>query len=135
VPPSDENVQDIVINPYYAVNFSDRLFRKHTPAGIKEDWVQVNTELIGELGSNTWLVHLLACLGYKNTGKIGAAINPCQVIVVSDRLRGTHEPLISADGWVTANVVLMREMGCEAWLWQLLDVLESGGPMKKLTKL
>ncbi len=39
-----------------------------------------------------------------------------------------HEPTIERDAWVRANARLIAQIGAEAWLERLLDVLESGGP-------
>jgi hypothetical protein len=54
-------------------------------------------------------------------------INPYQGIIYSDRLRGEHEPIVTHDMWIGANVKMINELGVDAWLWQLLNVLETGG--------
>ncbi len=39
-----------------------------------------------------------------------------------------HEPLISEDGWVKANVGLIKELGPEAYLRNLLSLLKGNCP-------
>src|SRR5712691_11061795 len=51
-------------------------------------------------------------------------INPFNAITVASQLTEEHEPSMSEAEWVQANASLMREMGSERWLRQLLDVLE-----------
>jgi hypothetical protein len=50
-------------------------------------------------------------------------INPFYAITVAPQLTEEHEPPLSEAEWVQANASLMREMGGERWLRQLLDVL------------
>ena len=50
-------------------------------------------------------------------------INPFYAITVAPQLTEEHEPPLSEAEWVQANASLMREMGSERWLRQLLDVL------------
>ena len=50
-------------------------------------------------------------------------INPFYTITVATQLTEEHEPLMGEGEWVQANASLMREMGAERWLRQLLDVL------------
>lgn len=40
----------------------------------------------------------------------------------------THEPLVSEEQWIAANVQSIKELGAEEWLKTLLAVLKSGGP-------
>jgi hypothetical protein len=51
-------------------------------------------------------------------------INPFYAITVAPQLTQEHEPSMGEAEWVQANAPLMREMGSERWLRQLLDVLE-----------
>lgn len=120
--------KDIITNPFYAVSFASHIFRKHTE-GPKEDWVLLNAHLIKELSAKVWLSELLDVLSQSRATYDGHdAINPTIVINVSDRLQGKHEPLVTREQWIQANTSLINELGAEAWLWQLLDVLETGGP-------
>jgi hypothetical protein len=50
-------------------------------------------------------------------------INPFYAITVAPQLTQEHEPSMGEAEWVQANASLMREMGCELWLRQLLDML------------
>src|SRR2546423_12927939 len=50
-------------------------------------------------------------------------INPFYAITVVPQLTQEHEPPMDEVEWVQANASLMREMGSEQWLRQLLDVL------------
>jgi hypothetical protein len=49
--------------------------------------------------------------------------NPFYAITVASQLTEEREPPMSEAEWVQANASLMREVGSERWLWQLLDVL------------
>src|SRR5438132_5495829 len=51
-------------------------------------------------------------------------MNPFYAITVAPQLTEECEPAMSEAEWVQANASLMREMGSERWLRQLLDVLE-----------
>lgn len=117
-----------ITNPFYTVTFASHIFKKHTE-GPKEDWVLLNAHLIKELGAKTWLGELLDVLSQSRAKYDGHdAINPTVVINVSDRLQGKHEPLVTREQWVQANAHLIDEIGAEAWLWRLIEALETGGP-------
>jgi hypothetical protein len=59
----DENdVKDMLINPFYAINFSPDLAAKHEPLVSEPQWIQANIKLIDEIGAQEWLEHLLAVL-------------------------------------------------------------------------
>jgi hypothetical protein len=51
-------------------------------------------------------------------------MNPFYAITVAPQLTEECEPAMDEAEWVQANASLMREMGSERWLRQLLDVLE-----------
>ncbi|HOX41114.1 MAG TPA: hypothetical protein PK263_02890 [bacterium] len=53
-------------------------------------------------------------------------INPYYAITISPSLAGDHEPMVSKEEWVKVNLKLIDELGEEAWLKELLRVLESG---------
>jgi hypothetical protein len=55
-------------------------------------------------------------------------INPFCAITIDPTLSEEHEPLTSREEWIRANTRLLREMGSEAWLRTLLDVLEGNYP-------
>ena len=50
------------LNPTLTINISDRLQGDHPPLITRDQWVQANTKLIKELGTNTWLWRLLFTL-------------------------------------------------------------------------
>ncbi len=59
----DENdVKNMLINPYYAINIHPDLADEHEPLVTEEQWVQANLKLIDEIGAHEWLEHLLAVL-------------------------------------------------------------------------
>ena len=53
--------------------------------------------------------------------------NPFYAVSIAPSLCGEHEPLIDRAQWVRANARLIAQIGAEAWLERLLDVLASGG--------
>ena len=57
--------------------------------------------------------------------------NPFYAINISPSLAMEHEPMVSKEKWVQINARLIDEMGKEAWLEQLLSVLETGKPFDK----
>jgi hypothetical protein len=54
--------------------------------------------------------------------------NPFYAINVDEGLALPHEPLISEDDWVKANVGLIEELGPEAYLRNLLSILKGNYP-------
>jgi hypothetical protein len=117
-----------IINPYYAIDLSDSLFEAHEIRQSKEDWVTHSLELIDENGTEAWLRKLLDVLRSDSGPLVQEMMNPFKAITFSARLQGKHEPITKIDAWVQANLKLMKELGSGAWLWQLLEVLETGGP-------
>ena len=57
--------------------------------------------------------------------------NPFYAVRISPTLFGEHEPPIDKATWVRANARRIEEVGAEAWLWTLLEVLEAGGVTAK----
>ena len=55
-------------------------------------------------------------------------INSYYAITVHPDLTTKHEPLVSRKMWMRANTNLIKEMGPELWLYQLLEVLEGNCP-------
>lgn len=53
--------------------------------------------------------------------------DPSYAITVNPNLSLEHDPLVSKEQWVEANVVGIEEVGAKAWLETLLEVLETGG--------
>ena len=55
-------------------------------------------------------------------------VNPFYAVTASPVLCVPHEPIIERGAWIRANARLIEQIGAEAWLGRLLEVLESGGP-------
>jgi hypothetical protein len=51
-------------------------------------------------------------------------VNPFYAINIAPMLAEPHEPLMSEDKWVAANVKLIENEGAEAYLRTLLSVLK-----------
>ncbi|HUD06816.1 MAG TPA: hypothetical protein VMR34_02920 [Candidatus Saccharimonadales bacterium] len=125
---SEDDVKNTLVNPYYAINFADSLFKVHEPKIAKEDWVMTNTMLIEELGAQLWLEQLILNLVKEaDEDSKYSGINPSKTVEISKRLSGEHESTIDVSGWLKANVKLMSELGTGDWLWLLLKVLQTGG--------
>jgi len=119
---TEDNLQRIIINPFYAITVAPQLTQEHEPPMGEAEWVQANASLIKEMGSERWLRQLLEVL----QGKLGAAggpINPSQAVNIDPVFAAEHPPLIERDMWVDVNVMQIRNMGAQGWLRQLLDVL------------
>jgi hypothetical protein len=59
---SQDDSGDMLINPAYAVSISPDLAGKHEAIVPKQRWIEANTRLIDEIGSEEWLRRLLAVL-------------------------------------------------------------------------
>ena len=44
---TEDNLQRIIINPFYAISIAPQLTEEHEPAMGKTEWVQANTSLLG----------------------------------------------------------------------------------------
>lgn len=55
-------VKDIIINPFYAIQMNPALSAEHPPIVSKDQWVQANVSLINEMGPEKWLRFLLQTL-------------------------------------------------------------------------
>ena len=76
---TEDNLQRIIINPFYAITVAPQLTEEHEPPTSEAEWVQANASLMREMGSERWLRQLLDVL----EGKLGAAegpINPSQAV-------------------------------------------------------
>src|SRR5690348_6067900 len=58
----------------------------------------------------------------------GMITNPFYAINIDEGLAVPHEPLISEDDWIRANVRLIEELGAEPYLRNLLSVLQGNYP-------
>lgn len=127
--PEERQAAKILINPYSTITFKDELFQAHDIDGAIEDWVKKNTELVHEIGTKDWLDEFLNALspGTPPDYVRDSVINPFRGVHFSERLRGSHEPIIERAVWIEANAKMIDELGAETWLWRLLEVLETGG--------
>jgi hypothetical protein len=119
---TQDNLQRMIINPFYAITVAPQLTEEHEPAMSEPEWVQANASLMREMGSERWLRQLLDVL----EGKVVAPeqpINPSQAVTIDPLFAAAHPPLIERERWVDVNVMHIRNMGAEGWLRQLLDVL------------
>ena len=58
----------------------------------------------------------------------GMIANPFYAINIDEGLAVPHEPLISEDDWIKANIRLIEELGAEPYLRNLLSVLKGNYP-------
>ena len=59
---TEDNVQRIIINPFYAITVAPQLTEEHEPPMSEAEWVQANASLMGEMGAERWLRQLLDVL-------------------------------------------------------------------------
>jgi len=59
---SAEGVKNMLINPYYAINFEDGLFGDHPLLIDESTWIEANKRLLEELGPDAYFQSLLAVL-------------------------------------------------------------------------
>jgi hypothetical protein len=119
---TEDNVQRIMINPFYAITVASQLTQEHEPAMSEAEWVRVNALLMGEMGAERWLRQLLDVLEGKSDAPDGPA-DPSEAVNIDPLFAAAHPPLIGRDMWVEVNVMQIRNMGAQEWLRQLLDVL------------
>ena len=120
---TEDNLQRIIINPFYAITVAPQLTEEHEPAMGEAEWVQANASLMREMGSARWLRQLLDVLESK-AGAPEGPISPSRAVNIDPLFAAAHPPLIEREMWVDVNVTQIRNMGAEGWLRQLLDVLE-----------
>jgi hypothetical protein len=121
--------KDMIINPFSAVIFASYLFKEQKLAAAKEDWVVLNANLMDDMGAKAWLNEFLEAISTPRAKHNGHDIlNPSLAVKISERLQGEHRPIVTSKSWIQANEKLIDELGNADWLWQLLDVLETGGP-------
>ena len=59
---TEDSLQRIIINPFYAITVAPHLTVEHEPRLDEAEWVQANASLIGEKGAEQWLGQLLNVL-------------------------------------------------------------------------
>ena len=121
-PFNEDNLQRIMINPFYAVTVASQLIAEHEPPMGEAEWVQTNASLIKDIGAEKWLGQLLEVLEGKSQ-TADERISPFHAINIDPMFAVDHPPIIEGEMWVDVNVLQMRNMGTEGWLQQLLDVL------------
>jgi hypothetical protein len=127
------DVEDMFINPFYAVVLAPYLFKNQRLIATKEDWVLLNAELMGDIGAKLWLKELLDLLSLPQIEYDGHdIINPTLTVKISDKLQDEHETVVTPEQWVEANIKLIDELSPAKWLSQLLDTLEE--PYFKILK-
>jgi hypothetical protein len=62
MPPSEEDVAALLINPIYAISIDPDLTGPHETIVARAQWVAANRQLIAEIGVEEWLYQLLAVL-------------------------------------------------------------------------
>jgi hypothetical protein len=120
---TEDNLQRIIINPFYAITAAPQLTEEHEPAMGETEWVLANASLMREMGSARWLRQLLDVL----EGKVAAPeqpIDPSQAVNIDPLFAAAHPPFIEREMWVDVNTKQIRNMEAEGWLRQLLDVLD-----------
>ena len=65
---TEDSLQRIIINPFYAITVAPHLTVEHEPRLDEAEWVRANASLMGEMGAERWLRQLLDVL----EGKTGA---------------------------------------------------------------
>jgi hypothetical protein len=55
-------VEDMLINPFYAINILPSLSEKHKSLVTKKQWVKANAKLMDKIGTEEWLGLLLDIL-------------------------------------------------------------------------
>lgn len=125
-PYTEDEIREIILNPYYTVNLKDALFEDSDPKFAKEDWVLKNANLMSEIGIKTWLEKLLTILSEETqVMEAGPIMNPALAITIAETYKGTHEPIVSRSMWIEANQKSIEDSGSESWLSRFLDTLQS----------
>lgn len=122
-PFTEDNLQRIMINPFYALTFASQLTEGHEPPMSEEEWVQCNALLIRERGAETWLRQLVDVLEGTATSA-DERVNPYQAINIDPLFATEHPPIIERAMWIEVNAMQIRNMGMQGWLRQFLDVLD-----------
>ncbi len=116
-----EQIQGILINPFYAIQVAPQLVETHTPSMCDEEWITGNLSLIQEMGAEHWLVLLVDVLQGNASHEL---VNPYHAINIDPTFAVEHPPIVSKEQWIQGNVMLLSELGTEHWLQLLLNVLE-----------
>src|SRR5690242_6275370 len=101
---TEDTVQRILINPFYAITVAPQLTTEHVPAMSEAEWVRTNASLVGEMGAERWLKQLLEALEGKDS-LLDWRINPSLALNIDPMFAAAHPALIERDMWVGANVM------------------------------
>ncbi len=112
---TEDNLQRILINPYYAITVAPQLAAEHDPPMSEAEWIQANASLIREVGAERWLKQLLDVLEEKAVNP-DEPMNPFHAVNIDPLFAAEHPPLIERDMWVDVTAVQVRNIGTEGWL-------------------
>src|SRR6266699_1823398 len=59
---TEDNLQRIMINPFYAITVAPQLTEEHEPPMSEAEWMQANSSSMREMGTERWLRQLLDVL-------------------------------------------------------------------------
>lgn len=119
---TENTIQRMLINPFYAITFAPDLTVDHIPPMSEVEWIQTNASSIRDSGAEKWLAQLLDALEGKAIIE-NERINPFNVINIDPTNAIEHPPIVTRELWIQGNTRLIKEMGVNEWLKQLLDVL------------
>src|SRR5690242_20660900 len=96
---TEDSLQRIIINPFYAITVAESLTEEHEPSMGEAEWVLANASLMEEMGNEWWLRQLLDVLECKAPAPEGL-IDPSQAINIDPLFAVAHPPLIEREMWV-----------------------------------
>lgn len=66
----ENNLEDMLSNPFYAITVAKPFSEDHEPLVSEEDWIKANAKLIEEIGAEEWLRLLLNKLRAKQQADV-----------------------------------------------------------------
>jgi hypothetical protein len=122
-------VAALLCNPFYAISIHASFAKPHRYACTEASWTVANARAISRLGPRHWLRTLLDVLQQRHVPGCPSAFaprvaDPYEAIMVMPALCLEHEPIVTVDEWIAANLGELREQSPEAWLANLLAVLK-----------
>ncbi len=118
---TSEQVQRIILNPFYAIQVAPELVETHAPSLRDEEWITGNSSLLQQMGAEHWQALLLDVLQGNTPHDL---VNPYHAINIDPLFAVEHPPAFSKEQWIQANMRSLSELGTESWLHLLLEVLE-----------
>ena len=58
----EDDLEDIILNPFYAVNLDPMFAQRHVPLVSEQMWIDANARMLKELGPEAYLRRLLDVL-------------------------------------------------------------------------